>query len=160
MSFIDFYRGKPNVDGLSLHDIRQFSDHEYDANHRFIQWVFPSDEPSSANPTAPVVAPHQAEAFCRRYKLLQVRLLHSYQQFLKFIGIGSTPTSTLYIENYGKFHMRVERPNHNLQRITRVLRSLHILGLTQHAQTFHDFLMTHRDSINPVTIKYWNAILS
>ena len=49
------------------------------------------------------------------------------------------------------------RQNHNWLRITRVLRSLHLLGLPDEARAFFALLATVRQQIDPTTWRYWEA---
>jgi hypothetical protein len=48
-----------------------------------------------------------------------------------------------------------DRQNHNWLRITRVLRSLNLLGLPDDAQAFFPLLTTMRGKIDPTTWQYW-----
>lgn len=49
------------------------------------------------------------------------------------------------------------QPNHNWLRITRVLRSLNLLGLSDEAQPFFALLTTIRPRIDPTTWGYWEG---
>jgi len=151
-----FYQHKiSNQDGNGLNDIWKYNHSDYERDHHFIQWIFPSDEPSSININAPVVDDSAKKAF-RRNPILRMRLQKSYRQFLNFIGVSDS----LIVTDEGLFYLRVRRRNHNLQRITRVLRSLTILGLRDHAVPFYEFLMGYSNDINEVTIDYWNRAIN
>lgn len=157
---MDFYKCRAsNQDCHSLHDIWNFTDKEYEAEHGFIQWVFPSDEPSMVNSYAPIADQKLQQEFLSSPQL-RLRLKRSYMQFLDFIGIDITSNGALSINNKGKFYLRVQRRNHNLQRITRVIRSLYLLGLRDYALDFHAFLMQFKQQINPVTIDYWDMAIT
>lgn len=156
-SYLEFYGGKPNPNGLKLHNVWKFTDHEYESYHDFIQWVFPSDEPSMILSNAPVVTKRDAMEF-RFNEAAQLKLRHSYRQFLRFLGICLDLQGNPYVADEKKFHQRVCRQNHNLQRITRVLRSLMILGMPNHARKFESFLVdaNHRYGLNPISMQYWS----
>lgn len=159
-SYLEFYHGKANFDGLKLHEVWKYTDCEYDGYHDFIQWVFPSDEPSMILRDAPVVTEEDAVEF-RESASAQIKLFHSYRQFLGFLGIKIDLRGDLVIVDQGKFYQRVCRRNHNLQRITRVLRSLYILGLPERAQQFHQFLVDadKEYGLNQISMDYWsNAV--
>lgn len=150
-----FYQIKQgNQDNESIEDIWLYNHEEYERGHYFIQWMFPSDEASAINPQAPLVD-KQFQSMFHGSEKLKLRLKKSYHQFLSFIGVNTK----LVIVDEMTFYLRVRRRNHNLQRITRVLRSLTILGLHDHALAFHTFLMQHRDDINRMTLDYWTRVL-
>ena len=141
--------------GIYLGDIWKFEEYEYERGHDFIQWVFPSDEVSSVNSLAPTVTNLDIEAFSTSCKL-RLRLNRSFIQFLDFLGL-SMIDDVVYVSNQGKYYLRVLRPNHNWQRITRVLRCLCLLGLKDKARAFFVFLeKTHKvHGINLITFNYW-----
>lgn len=157
---IEFYRLRcSNQSGDSLNDVWNYEHSQYEAGHNFIQWVFPSDEPSSVNPYAPVVDDKFRKIF-KSEPVLRLRLKRSFLQFLDFIGLSLDHNNHIEIKNHGLFYLRVLRPNHNLQRITRVLRCLFILGHKTYAFAFHRFLMNHQNQINPITVDYWNGAIT
>jgi hypothetical protein len=151
---MEFYNGGKNVHGVRLADVWNYSDHQYEAEHYFIQWVFPSDEPSAINMEAPIVDRALSMAFRGDIKM-RVKLVRSFIQFLKFLGIGRD----YKVVESGKFYLRVLRPNHNHRRITRVLRSLYILGLEDRALDFYAMLCQYRDQISPITFDYWTLAI-
>lgn len=145
-------------DGASLTDIWDYNYEQYERKHTFIQWVFPSDEPSAVNPYAPVVDKEFKEQFGSD---LRERLLKSYQQFLDFIGLGLTLSGSIKVVSESRFTSRITRHNHNLLRITRVLRSLTVLGLHSYALTLYEFLLIYKKYVNTTTLDYWEkAILA
>jgi hypothetical protein len=147
-----FYQLKlRNQDNESLEDIWSYDNTDYERGHNFIQWAFPSDEPSSVNPHAPLVDTKFRSVFLNSVNL-RSRLRKSYHQFLKFIGVNDR----LVIVDECAFNLRVKRRNHNLQRITRVIRSLNILGLPDHAHAFLTFLMKYQNHVNQTTLDYWS----
>ena len=151
---LSFYQLKSsNQDGKSLQDIWDYNHIDYETDHNFIQWVFPSDVPSSVNPYAPIVSLKFRELFSKK---LQHRLIMSYVQFLDFIGV-SIINDSLSICDEPRFYDCVRRKNHNLMRITRVLRSLTILGLYTTALTLFKFLRQYQHDI--VTLNYWKIAL-
>ena len=163
MNGIEFYLGNmPNQSGETIHDVWKFTDTEYEGGHNFIQWIFPSDEVSSVNPYAPVVDTTFREIFLRNIRL-RVRLKHSYALFLAFLGlVENKPNGAIHVFDHGKYYLRVLRPNHNLQRITRVIRCLNLLGLHSKALPFYEFLMNtdKEHGINPITVDYWHDAMT
>lgn len=141
-----------------LADVWKYTHQQYEAGHWFIQWMFPSDEMSSINPYAPVVTEEVHKEFNSNTKL-KLKLKRSFIQFLDFIGI-SLSRGVLSIKSNASFYRTVQRRNHNLQRITRVLRSLNILGLKEYANLFYAFLLKHKDCINSITLDYWSKAMT
>lgn len=154
---ISFYKGlESNQDGDMITDIWNYTETEYERGHWFIQWMFPSDEPSSINPYGPVVNAQFQHDFRNE---LQPALQRSFRQFLRFIGVEIDVKGDYKIIDAGRFYLRVQRRNHNLQRITRVLRCLHLLGGPSDAQHFYRFLLHYKDSVNSCTLDYWKRAL-
>jgi hypothetical protein len=157
-SYLDFYSDVPNDDGLSIKDVWKFSSHDYEKEHNFIQWAFPSDEPSSINPWSPVVKYKDMITFRLNVKL-RLKLLRSFRQFLMTLGL-QMQGDKITIANNGVFYLQVLRPNHNLQRISRVLRSLYLLGHEQRARTFMAFLQNvhSKQGVNEIAYGYWERV--
>ena len=159
MECVQFYLGAANYKGLTLAKTRSYSEVEYETKHDFIQWLFPSDEPSFVNPVAPVVDEQVQQAFMNDTRL-RLRLIISYARFINFLGLELGEHRTPILINADKFQLRVLSPNHNLLRITRVLRSLYLLGLEEYATQFYEFLKGFRDQISPLTFSYWSHALT
>lgn len=130
-----FYLGSRRDDrGRLLAEILHQDDDWLERTHDYIQWLFPMLEPSSVNPGAPLVTPDVRLAF--HNDVLMRRHLHaSFVRMLRFYGL-----------EYGSGEVR-RAPNwtqrkpgwftaggHNDLRITRILRSLTVLGLADEAR--------------------------
>ena len=127
---VDFYRGKAkDSERRSLEQILAWDDDDLEAIHDFIQWLFPLPEPSQFNADAPLLTPEDIRAF-KSDSLLQANLLKSFRRILTFLGLALTEEGQV-VEG-PNFAARVPDvwavPNHNWLRITRVLRSLRLLG--------------------------------
>lgn len=137
--------------GYSLEQVLDWPDEDWDGQHDFIQFLFPTDEPSMFNPDAPVLDAATIARF-RADPLLRHRLRGALDRWLTFCGIIRTESGLAFGDpNPGVW----SRPNHNWLRITRVLRSLNLLGLTDEAQAFFSLLTTIRARIDPTTWRYW-----
>jgi|HubBroStandDraft_6_1064221.scaffolds.fasta_scaffold123004_2 hypothetical protein len=133
---LDFYRGEgTDTEGRSLGELWGWNDEELEEVHDFIQWIFPLPEPSRFNPDAPLLSGDDIAAF-RSDALLQSRLRKSFERILRFLGFSRAEDGTV-VEGVN-FADRVpevwQYPNHNWQRITRVIRCLCLLGLKPEAQ--------------------------
>jgi hypothetical protein len=162
---LDFYRGDArDGEGRLLTEIWAWNDDEWEAVHDFIQWLFPLPEPSQFNPHAPLLTDQDITAF-RADNKLQANLRRSFERFLTFLGLAQAPDGR--VGEGANFRVRVQdawaAPNHNWLRITRVLRSLSLLGRAADARTLYDYLDTlyssRRFPITAQTFRYWrNAV--
>src|SRR5689334_16618561 len=82
-----FYRGvgKDSEQRL-LDEILRWDDRRLEICHDFIQWLFPTDEPSAVNADAPSVSPLHRAAFADE-PLLRDNLSRSFERMLAFYGL-------------------------------------------------------------------------
>lgn len=156
---LDFYRGDHDDKGRTLDDILSWPDEELEAVHDFIQWLFPLPERSGANPSAPVLDETVIQEF-RRSPELQERLRQSFRRMMRFYGLVWHDNNVLRTEDFSKKAQNWLTPNnHNHLRITRILRSLHLLGLEKESQALLEALkQTYQDypeSISQRTFEFW-----
>jgi hypothetical protein len=160
---VDFYRGQaPDNRGRTIQSIWAWNDALLEAVHDFIQWLFPLPEPSKVNASAPLLTEEEIAIFSRE-PLLQTNLHRSYERILTFLGLHPTPEGR--VEEGTNFRRRApdvwNDPNHNWLRITRILRSLTLLGLHVEAEAFYDclerFYRGNRFPISAETFEYWTA---
>jgi hypothetical protein len=160
---IDFYRGDgTDTEGRRLDDILAWRDNRLEAVHDFIQWVFPLPEPSQFNPDAPLLTAEAIAAF-RNDPILQANLRRSYERILSFIGLQMTDGGEVVeAPHFARRALDVwDYQNHNWLRVTRILRSLHLLGLDTEAQALYrrleDFRSRRRFPIGDETFRYWTS---
>ena len=120
--------------------------------HDYIQWLFPLPERSGANPWAPVLTAEDIAAF-HEHGAIRERLLAAFQRMMLFYGLVAREGR---VERGPKFaeHARswLHPGNHNHLRITRMLRSLRLLGLEDDAAAFWRFLeQLYRDEPDAIT---------
>src|SRR5215472_17590331 len=130
-ALVDFYRGQgSDAEGRALAEIWSWDDNELELVHDFIQWLFPLPEPSQFNAAAPLLTDGDIAAF-RTDSALQSNLLKSFQRLLRFLGLAQDEAGAIVLgpNFYSRSPDVWEAPNHNWLRITRVLRSLQLLGL-------------------------------
>lgn len=146
---IAFLRGTgPDSQGRLHADILNFSDEELEEVHDYIQWLFPLREKSIAVPGSPVL---ESEAM--------VELLRSDTEVRGHIMQALEWMKRFYAEN----DHWLEQGNHNHLRITRILKSVCLLGLRREAIDFYDFILRRVESVQPVTqesLNYWQKSLS
>jgi hypothetical protein len=158
---VDFYRGTgTDAEGRRLDEILAWPDGRLEAIHDFIQWLFPLPEPSRFNPDAPLLTPQDVALF-RQDSTLRANLRRSFERILPFLGLAETADGEVAVgPNFDRRAPDVwDYPNHNWLRITRILRSLHLLGLEAESQALYhrleDFHSRRRFPIGDDTFRYW-----
>ena len=158
---VRFYRGTgADAEGRRLDEVLAWDDDALEAVHDFIQWLFPLPEPSGFNPDAPLLTPQDVAAF-RRDPALRANLRRSFERILSFLGLAETAGGE--IDAGPNFAARApgvwEHPNHNWLRVTRILRSLRLLGLEDEAQALYRRLEDFNDlkRFPADTFRYWTG---
>jgi hypothetical protein len=158
---LDFYRGEgTDAEGRYLKEIWTWQDDELEEVHDFIQWMFPLPEPSQFNPDAPLLTEQDIAAFNSDPALL-ANLIKSFERILGFLGFSLAGDGRV-VEG-DNFTARVPDvwavPNHNWLRITRILRSLTLLGMESQAHALYERLSAFHTSrqfpIPANTFRYW-----
>lgn len=159
---LSFYRCEGHDgQGRSLDAILAWSDDELEEVHDFIQWLFPLPEPSQYNPDAPLLTEGDIQVF-RSEPKLQVNLRRSFDRILEFLGLAWKDGSVVEGPSFEVRRPEVwDFPNHNWLRITRILRSMRLLGLEAEAQALYAWLekafLRHRFPIGQDTFTYWTS---
>ena len=128
----------PDPLGRDLNTILGWPDVELEYCHNYIQYLFPIPERSNFNDLAPVIDEQTYLAFGQRPEL-RTSLKRSYIRMLAFYGFECSENSEgYYVSRTLSFKKAattwVRRFDHNHLRITRILRSLRILGLAMEAE--------------------------
>jgi len=161
----EFYSGRaPDHAGRFLNQIQRWPDERLESVHDFIQWLFPLPEPSPVNPLAPALDRQTVAAFAERPELRE-SLRGSFLRMLRFYGLKLEPGEPPSVTRAANFSERAAvwlRPgNHNHLRITRILRSLTLLGLKREAAAFLECLEAIYTEdprrISSVSLGYWRA---
>jgi hypothetical protein len=159
---LDFYRGEgTDTEGRRLAEIWAWDDDDLEAVHDFIQWLFPLPEPSRFNPDAPLLTEEEIRAF-RADELLQANLARSFERILAFLGLTLAEGKVGERANFAvRARVAWAFPNHNWLRVTRILRSLTLLGQGEKAQALYGWLSEqYRSGRSPIpadTFRYWTA---
>lgn len=164
---VGFYEGTGRDDrGRSLEDILRFDDDRIEDVHDFIQWLFPLPERSGANPAAPILDEAAIASFRSRPEL-RANLRRSLNRMLNFYGLTWLDARIVEAPSFPRRSSWLRAGDHNHLRLTRMLRSLHVLGEPQAARTlfaalaeiYHNERNAERDRISERTFKFWeNAI--
>jgi len=115
-------KGHRTPQGLAANDMLQFGDIEIEESHAWVQWVFPSPEPSQFDKTAPTLTWQEAVTLASDAKFIE-RLENATARYLKFLARND--------------HW-LQKHNHNHLRISRIILSLRILHSTDLAYWFFE----------------------
>ena len=143
MKLVQFYRGEiPNNEGIFFKDILEFSNYQLEAEHSFIQWVFPLKEQSAFNPDAPLLTDEEITLF-RNVFYLNLKLVAATRRMMYFYGmqISSEKNVSFVNEDLPSW---LRDFNHNFLRMTRILKSLRYLGEERLSQNIFECLKEHQ----------------
>ncbi len=153
---LPFYRGEgPASSGATLEQILSWDDDRLEAQHDFIQWLFPTARPSQHNGNAPVLNA-QLQAALRNDPVVQGNFLRACDRMLRFYGFRQMPSGVvLPAENFAARSAVWATPgNHNLLRITRILTSMNLMGYPGKARIFL-FNLQSETQVDARTMGIW-----
>jgi len=144
MDLIAFLKNEEtDFKGRSLTDIWAYSDSQIEANHDFIQLLFPLNKPSKHSFHGVYLNDDAQVIEIKNNKAIQVNILTSANWFLMFLD-------------------RVDQwrvgYNHNQLRITRIIECLRLLIGDNEANKFYENVLSilgSDNNINKKTIKFW-----
>ena len=159
---VAFYRGGRDHAGRTLAEILSWNDDALEGTHDFIQWLFPTRQPSGVNPDAPLVTDATAAEFAADL-VLRDRLRSALDRMLDFYGLRRR-TSRIEIDP-SRLALRARvwlRPNnHNHLRLTRIMQSLDALGPHDDAVALQRCLVedicggSEADNVSKRTAAFW-----
>ena len=166
---LNFYAGtRSDGEGRFLREIQYWPDHKLESTHDYIQWLFPLAETSGFQPDAPILDAKGIQEFRSRSELRR-NLRASCVRMLVFYGFELQEDDSLRIvpsKSFGERSRNWLTPsNHNHLRITRILKSLRLLGLEEEAAVFFRCLagLYGKESATPApriseeTFSYWRS---
>ena len=168
-SLLGFYSGQsPNREGRLIVEIWTFNYSKLEYTHDYIQWLFPLTQKSNYNINVPSLTASDIKIF-KSDNLLRKNLLISLKLMLTFYGLKCNlapdgKVSITYGENYlerKKYWLGLR--NHNYLRLTRILKSLTILGGKKYAIALFNCLKEiyeqEGDKIGATTFNYWQNVI-
>lgn len=164
----------PDAHNRTLPTILSWPDSALESRHDYIQILFPLPEPSPVHPSAPTIDEATFTHF-RSTPSLRAELRRALERMIAFYGLessssagyspsSSTTTSTTYSVHLSPlFPLRapltwLTRNNHNHLRITRIIRSLRVLGCAVEAEAFYTALKDVADGrggISARSMGFW-----
>jgi hypothetical protein len=148
-----------------LAEIWHWSHDALEAHHDYIQWLFPLRTASSANRHAPRVTDDDIAQWLDD-PMLRMNLRRSLEVMLQFYGLRLTHAdgmlTVVLASNARERQLHWLTPsNHNYLRLTRIIRSLELLGAPELATALRQVLerlaMTHHAAIDEQTVSYWRG---
>jgi Opioid growth factor receptor (OGFr) conserved region len=158
-----FFSGGEDDQGRSFDEILGWDDARMEMAHDYIQWIFPLPERSGANPWAPVLDPATIAAI-RNSAEMQGRLRAAFLRMLAFYGFAREGDRVVEGLRFATASRNwVDAGNHNHLRLTRMLRSLRVLGLEHEAEMLWEALRAlyerestaGRRTITAETFAFW-----
>ena len=135
-----FFAGGADDDGRTFDEILGWDDARLEMVHDYIQWIFPLPERSGANPWAPVLDA-AAIAAIRGSAEMQRRPRAAFLRMLAFYGFAPEGDRVVEGPRFGAASRNwLHAGNHNHLRLTRMLRSLRVLGLEREAAALWEAL--------------------
>lgn len=161
-AIVEFFSGGRDAAGRTLDDILSWDDERLEAVHDYVQWLFPTRQPSGVNPFAPLVTDGTVRVFAED-ETLRTRLRHALDRMLTFYGLRRQG-ARIDIDA-ARFPARARTwltpGNHNHLRLTRVMDSLSALGLRDDARALQRCLLDDvcpgagAGPVSPRTVDFW-----
>lgn len=161
-ALVSFYRNSgPDHAGRMIAEIHGFDFHKLERTHDYIQWLFPLVTRSGFNRAAPILTEDDRALF-HHDAVVRDHFRKSLSLMMEFYGFRDTGCSELerterWLERRDNWQTR---DNHNLLRITRILRSSMLCGFVPEARAFHNAVMQaaeERPGSCDKSYAFWNA---
>ncbi|KAI1417913.1 opioid growth factor receptor conserved region-domain-containing protein [Hypoxylon sp. FL1857] len=148
----------------SFIDILRLPDEDLEKKHDFIQWLFPLAEESVHNSNAPILDEETVLIFRHHHDdWLRENVKLALQRMMWFYGYDTVwrdgKLETAEIEGPRQKFRWLTPSSHNHLRISRMLKSLRILGMPHEAEVVYDtFRRTNiiwGDGVSDATLEHW-----
>ncbi|KAI1381196.1 opioid growth factor receptor conserved region-domain-containing protein [Hypoxylon crocopeplum] len=164
LNFYDPFIGGTDHQGRRFDDIISWPADRLESTHDFIQLLFPLPEPSQSAPTSPVLTV-EATRYFRGHLGLKDNMKLALVCMMSFYGfqVDWSPCGTVVTivpKNVQNPYVRwyVDSSHHH-RRITRIIRSLRVLGLLNESTTvwtaFRDAIEERGGDLDNSTVKIW-----
>jgi hypothetical protein len=143
-AIVDFLEGTgPDGAGRKVGEVLKFGLGALESRHDFIQWLFPTMEPSAAVPGSPVLDAGDV-ASIKASGRAQAHLIAAQDRMAWF---------------YDQTDHWLQAQNHNHLRITRIIKSLRVLVSDVAADHFRDTILSKVEhqhaAVGETTLRYW-----
>lgn len=154
-SIISFLQGdSEDYRGRTFASMLEWSDEQLEYCHDQVQWMFPLHEESKHAATYPIVDRDVIEKIRAKGLIahaIAINLIKAKDRFEKFYGIGT-------YEDLDKQKKWCQNYNHNLLRVTRIIRSLRLFGLPDESKDFYTkvYAVGLKLNVSKITLNYWD----
>ncbi|MDH2998187.1 hypothetical protein A1D22_01300 [Pasteurellaceae bacterium LFhippo2] len=161
---VDFLEQKgPDHKGRMISDIWGFEHFYLESIHDFIQWIFPLNVASNSKRSSPILTEADCEHI-RQSEVAQRSLLKSFEIMLDFWNLKQQDNQIVPKQLFDPMNLRhfwIRRTNHNQLRMTRVIKSLAMLGRVDLARQFQQGILeiAKDTAINPETVEIWKKAI-
>jgi|TARA_B100001057_G_scaffold275466_1_gene275686 DNA-binding transcriptional regulator/RsmH inhibitor MraZ len=160
-ALIKFFRGDGTDHvGRTLEDILAFDDFWLEHTHDYLQWLFPTPEPSHYNARVPVLSREDIASF-RTDSYLRTQQNRALDRMLAFYGLERRGGEILPLPDLNmKTQIWLKPAGHNHLRITRIIRSLQYCSQSELAHRLQSAVIELGKSVGKVreqTIGYWRS---
>lgn len=167
---IDFYEGK-GVDcrGQHLETLLAWPNEKLEYQHDFIQWLFPLDEGSRYAVSAPIVDSTTIAHF-KASQTIQLNLRRAFARMLRFYGFFCQENAFIRVPLVEQVQALqaapdwFDRDDHNVQRITRIMKSMRLFGLANFAQALRaaltELTIKFPDRVSNEELRHWQISLN
>lgn len=138
---LNFFKGNyKDRNNPSVREVLGFNHQELENNHDFIQWLFPTDQSSRFNPTAPVASGNTILTL-RKDRAVSERIDEGLEKMLEFYGLADK-AGRIAVRAGKEKHVDgwLDHRSHHCLRMTRMLRSLSLFGKNAQAAKLFTFL--------------------
>ena len=148
---IAFLHGGLDPLGRRFDEMLAYSDDRMEECHDYVQWMWPLHEESHFASVFPVLTQDVADVLAKSEQA-RGRLLAGLARFRSFYGVHEDGKV-----DDDKVQQWCHNGDHNLLRITRIIRSLRILGLEEPAQQFYKDMTAvgEANGLSETTLRYW-----
>lgn len=164
-----FYQGRgQDAQGRTLERLWALPRAELEADHGFIQWLFPLDEPSDEVPNSPILLPGERQGFLED-AMVHRRLELSFNLMLDFYALERVEASDGVVIRTAPRFPRTKGTwlypqSHHYARLSRIMGSMALFGHRSLALALRECLLTIADdspaSVGPVTRLIWTSAVS
>ncbi|KLV06985.1 hypothetical protein ABT56_07505 [Photobacterium aquae] len=154
-----FFRNEvPDVFGRYINELLAHNHFWLEHDHKYIQMLFPMDEGDKFNRHAPLVTDEDRMAFSDHIDLRN-RHLQALDMMLEYYGMARNG-EMVYVtgELAPQSHEWLKPNNHNQLRISRIIRSLSLLGNHNIAASFCRACVTEAEkhgTVSSKTMDFW-----
>lgn len=167
---LEFWRGTgTNQSGHTFEDVMRFNDSQLEDEHDYIQWIFPLDEASRAQPSSPVLTQADIDVLTTEPGMM-LKAGFVLGLMTKFFGFDMYRNGNDFrFVRADDFDERasnwISARNHNFLRLTRMLKSMSLLNYDYYAIALQKLLLEiaddpeYKTTIGPATRKFWQEAI-